>query len=143
MSLSVAFALASLATGAGNAPLTDLLHRWRDEEPVVGAVAGLTGDDLRLYSGVGALHCEIAGEERIATAFLVGAFDVVVTVAHAFDAGERDVGASDCTFVNTGADGRVVERIRVAEFRSKWVDDPSARGSPWQDVAVARLERIS
>jgi hypothetical protein len=77
------------------------------------------------------------------TAFLVGAFDVVVTVAHAFDDADGSVAPSDCSFVQTDSLGRLVERIQIAEFKSKWIEEPATRGSPRQDVAVARLERIS
>jgi hypothetical protein len=107
------------------------------------APQALTGTDARLYSGVGALHCRVDGRDRLVTAFLVGAFDVVVTVAHAFEGADGVVGPSACTFVNTDAEGRIVERIPVAEFQSRWADEPLIRGSAREDVAVARLERRS
>jgi Trypsin-like peptidase domain len=143
MSLPVAILYASLTTGI-SAPIADhQLLRAVPDEGGPALIRRLSGDDLRLYSGVGALTCRDEGRQRTVTAFLVGAFDVVVTVAHAFEDSAGVIAASDCAFVNTDADGRVVERIPVAEFRSKWTDEPWTRGSPRQDIAVARLARTS
>lgn len=142
MSLFAVVVSTSLTVGAATPAPKDLLHALRDEDTVATA-RRLSGEDVRLYSGVGALHCRVDGRERTVTAFLVGAFDVVVTVAHAFADGGGSVSPEDCTFINTDSDGRIVERIGVAEFRSKWIDEPSTRGVPRQDIAVARLERIS
>lgn len=142
MTIAIATLAASLTISSAGPSAPDLLHGW-NERGNVPLLRNLSDDDVRRYSGVGALHCWVGGRERLVTAFLVGAFDVVVTVAHAFEGEDGIVGPSACTFVNTDAEGRVVERIRVAEFQSRWVDDPASRGSLREDVAVARLERKS
>jgi Trypsin-like peptidase domain len=144
MSIAAALFAASLAAVAVGQvqPLLSYFNAPHDDRSE-SRDATLSGEDQTLYSGVGALHCVVGDEERIVTAFLVGAFDVVVTVAHAFETGGGTVEASQCTFINTDADGQVVERIPVAEYHSRWIDDPSARGQPREDIAVARLEHIS
>jgi hypothetical protein len=140
----VATLLGMSLTIAGAPPsVTGKFYELPDDHAVT-TVRRLSGEDLERYSGVGALRCHSDdGSERVVTAFLVGAFDVVVTVAHAFDDTTGTVAPSDCSFVQTDSNGRLVERIGVAEFKSKWIDEPAMRGSPRQDVAVARLERSS
>src|SRR5690349_12516383 len=44
----------------------------------------LSDQEFFSFSGVGAIVCTVKGEQRNATAFLVGAFDIGVTVAHTF-----------------------------------------------------------
>jgi hypothetical protein len=142
MSLSAVLVAVSLVANAAPSALESLLDGASEDHRAL-AIPRLSGEELQRYSGVGALNCRVDGRDRTVTAFLVGAFDVVVTVAHAFEDAGRSITPSDCTFINTASDGRVVERIGVVSFRSKWLDDPSTRGRPGQDIAVAKLERIS
>ena len=69
------------------------------EDHAVTTLRRLSGEDLQRYSGVGALHCRSEGRERVVTAFLVGAVDVVVTVAHAVDAAD-----GSCSIIQEGDD---------------------------------------
>src|SRR5687767_9156646 len=53
------------------------------------------------FSGVGAIVCTINGEQRNATAFLVGAFDIGVTVAHPFVEDGKWVQPESCVYTAT------------------------------------------
>ena len=46
---------------------------------------GLSSQEFYSFSGVGAIVCTVNGQQRMSTAFLVGAFDIAVTVAHTFE----------------------------------------------------------
>ena len=101
----------------------------------------LSDQELSSFSGVGMIVCTVDGETRSSTAFLVGAFDIAVTVAHTFKT-ESDKPAS-CVYNSTDALGQIRERIPVAYIKSQWEADPSASGKLSKDLAVVRLTQPS
>jgi hypothetical protein len=98
--------------------------------------------DYATFSGVGVISCEIEGKQRTSTAFLVGAFDIGVTVAHTFQKSANGAEPTDCTYNSLDALGQVRERIPVSYVRSQW-DEVGAVGDISKDLAVVRLERPS
>jgi hypothetical protein len=45
----------------------------------------LSNQEFLSFSGIGAIVCSVDGRQHMSTAFLVGAFDIGVTVAHTFE----------------------------------------------------------
>ncbi|GEM_PF-954864 len=101
----------------------------------------LSDQELTSFSGVGMIVCTSDGQTRSSTAFLVGAFDLAVTVAHTFetDSGEP----ASCVYNSADALGQIRERIPVAYVRSQWKTDPEASGKLSKDLAVVRLAEPS
>lgn len=143
-----AFALANV-TGAnaltaapGKSPLEFAAHV---------EIARLTGDasernqtsipvaEYRSFSGIGAIVCSLNGARRSATAFLVGGFDIAVTVAHAFELDSGMAQPQDCDYLVYGPLGQIRERIPLARIHSQWRAQRDAFGRPDRDLAVIRL----
>ena len=103
----------------------------------------LSEQDVSAFSGVGLIACTVESSIQTSTAFLVGAFDIGVTVAHTFEDGRRQVAPTDCVYTSIDSQGQVRERIPVAYVRSQWDTEAGAFGQPLKDVAVFRLSQPS
>jgi hypothetical protein len=95
--------------------------------------------EYRRFSGIGAVVCTVDGKQRASTAFLVGRFDVAVTVAHTFEFKHRQAQPEECQYVGTGPIGQIRERIDIASIKSQWRLQPEKFGRPDCDLAVIRL----
>lgn len=89
--------------------------------------------------GIGAIVCHVDGLRRVSTAFLVGRFDVAVTVAHVFEADGQLIDDASCFYANAGPAGQIRERIAIAYIKSQWQLDPDSYGQPSGDLAIVRL----
>lgn len=118
-------------------------HRLTGAETGPGRRAGLSSQEFYSFSGVGAVVCTVNGERRMATAFLVGAFDLGVTVAHTFANDDGTVAPQDCIYSTTDSLGQIRERIPVAYIRSQWAAEAGAAGHTSKDFAVIRLSQPS
>jgi len=112
------------------------------------SMAGARRDELSSqeyfsFSGVGAIVCTVNGKRRMSTAFLVGAFDIGVTVAHTFDNNVAAVPADDCFYTSTDSLGQIRERISISYVRSQWAAEAGAAGHTSKDFAVVRLSEPS
>lgn len=105
--------------------------------------AELSEQDLSAFSGVGLLACTVDTGIQTSTAFLVGAFDIGVTVAHTFENGRHAVTPTDCVYTSIDSQGQIRERIPVAYVRSQWEAEAGAFGQASKDVAVFRLSQPS
>jgi hypothetical protein len=95
--------------------------------------------EYRAFSGIGAIVCSVNGTQHSATAFLVGKFDIAVTVGHVFEFGGRMAPPEDCEYLVHGPLGQIRERIRLAEIHSQWRTQHETFGRPDCDLAVIRL----
>ncbi|HEY0682523.1 MAG TPA: hypothetical protein VGD45_09340 [Steroidobacter sp.] len=102
----------------------------------------VTAKDYPSFSGVGVISCSVDGKQRTSTAFLVGAFDLGVTVAHTFQKAANGAGPIDCTYNSLDSLGQVRERIPVSYVKSQW-DEAGAAGQLSKDFAVVRLSKPS
>jgi hypothetical protein len=102
----------------------------------------VTSKDYASFSGVGVISCMVGGKQRTSTAFLVGAFDIGVTVAHTFQKSAAGVEPADCTYNSIDSLGQVRERIPVSYVKSQW-DEAGAAGQISKDFAVVRLTQPS
>jgi len=103
----------------------------------------LSSQEYYSFSGVGAVVCTVNGHQRMSTAFLVGAFDIGVTVAHTFEDDGAQVAPENCIYSTTDSLGQIRERIPVAYIRSQWNSEAGADGQLSKDVAVIRLREPS
>lgn len=103
--------------------------------------AELSDQELSSFSGVGMIVCTVDGNKRSSTAFLVGAFDIAVTVAHTFET--RSGQPANCVYNSTDSMGQIRERIPVAYVKSQWDTEPGASGELSKDLAVVRLTQPS
>jgi hypothetical protein len=103
----------------------------------------LSGQDLSAFSGVGLVACTVDSGIQSSTAFLVGAFDIGVTVAHTFENEGHDIAPTDCVYTSIDSQGEIRERIPVAYVRSQWQAEAGAFGQPSKDIAVFRLSQPS
>lgn len=103
--------------------------------------ANLSDQDLSSFSGVGMIVCTTEGVSRSSTAFLVGAFDIAVTVAHTFQ-GKSD-SQPHCVYNSVDSLGQIRERIPVAYIKSQWEIEAGASGELSKDLAVVRLTQPS
>nr|MBO2488870.1 hypothetical protein [Gammaproteobacteria bacterium] len=101
----------------------------------------LSEQEFSSFSGVGMIVCTVDGVSRSSTAFLVGAFDIAVTVAHTFES--RSGKPASCVYNSTDMMGQIRERIPVAYVKSQWDMEPGAAGEPTKDLAVVRLAQPS
>ncbi len=101
----------------------------------------LSDQELSSFSGVGMIVCTVDGETRSSTAFLVGAFDLAVTVAHTFNTNSSE--PANCVYNSTDSLGQIRERIPVAYIKSQWEIEPGASGKLSKDLAVVRLTQPS
>lgn len=129
-------AAASTLAHFGDASQVDLSHQ---REP---RLVELSDQEYFSYSGVGAIICTVNGQKQTSTAFLVGSFDLAVTVAHTFESGSTQASASDCVYTSTDSTGQIRERLPVAYYKSQWIE-ASAQGVPAKDLAVVRLTQRS
>jgi hypothetical protein len=102
----------------------------------------VTSKDFASFSGVGVISCMADGKQRTSTAFLVGAFDIGVTVAHTFQKSASGAEPTDCTYNSIDSLGQVRERIPVSYVKSQW-DEKGAAGQISKDFAVVRLSQPS
>jgi hypothetical protein len=101
--------------------------------------AELSDQEYFSFSGVGAVVCTVKGKQRMATAFLVGAFDIGVTVAHTFVDNGAWVQPENCVYTTTDSLGQIRERIPVAYIKAQWESEAGALGQLAKDFAVIRL----
>jgi hypothetical protein len=95
--------------------------------------------EYRAFSGIGAIVCSVDGVQRAATAFLVGGFDIAVTVAHAFEFAGRMAQENECQYLVYGPLGQIRERIPLSKIHSQWRSERKTFGRPDCDLAVIRL----
>ena len=86
--------------------------------------------------------CTVNGQKQASTAFLVGSFDLAVTVAHTFVSGSAQVNPSDCVYTSTDSTGQIRERLPVVIYKSQWIE-ANAAGVPAKDLAIVRLAQGS
>lgn len=103
----------------------------------------LSNEEYFSFSGVGAIVCTVDGKQKMSTAFLVGAFDIAVTVAHTFEGDHGQVPADACIYTSTDSLGQIRERIPVSYVKSQWEAEAGAAGHVAKDLAVVRLAAIS
>lgn len=103
----------------------------------------LSDQESSSFSGIGAVVCTVNGNQRMSTAFLVGAFDVGVTVAHNFTDAGTWAGPENCVYTSTDSLGQIRERIPIISIKAQWQDEASAFGQPAKDFAVIRLSEPS
>lgn len=103
----------------------------------------LSDQDLSAFSGVGIVACIVGSRIQTSTAFLVGAFDIGVTVAHTFETGLGQLDATDCVYTSIDSLGQIRERIPVSYIKAEWAAEAGAFGQPAKDVAVFRLSEPS
>lgn len=95
---------------------------------------------------VGTVKCpgQKEGTFRIASGWLVGATDIIITTAHTFsyDQGTpehlRQGLPSSCTFVLRDNNGQIIDTIPIRYAASEWAKNAHARSN---DFAVAKLDR--
>ncbi len=107
-------------------------------------VTELSDQDFSSFSGVGMIVCTSNGKSRSSTAFLVGAFDIAVTVAHTFSAAGDE--QPNCVYNSVDSLGQIRERIPVAYIKSQWAVEPGVAAEPNElskDLAVVRLTQPS
>ncbi len=104
---------------------------------------GLSSQEYFTFSGVGAIVCTVDGKQRMSTAFLVGAFDIGVTVAHTFEDRNGVIAAENCIYTSTDSLGQIRERIPVSYIKSQWTAEAGANGHAAKDFAVVRLSEPS
>jgi hypothetical protein len=102
----------------------------------------VTSKDYASFSGVGVISCMVDGKQRTSTAFLVGAFDIGVTVAHMFQKGSSGAEPAECTYNSIDSLGQIRERIPVSYVKSQW-DEAGSSGQISKDFAVVRLSQPS
>lgn len=105
--------------------------------------SAVSAKDYASFSGVGVISCMADGKQRTSTAFLVGAFDIGVTVAHTFQKTPGGAEPSDCTYNSLDSFGQVRERIPVLYVKTQWDEEDGAAGQLSKDFAVVRLSQPS
>lgn len=103
----------------------------------------LSSQEYYSFSGVGAVICSVDGKRRMSTAFLVGAFDIGVTVAHTFEDNGEWTSPDNCVYTSTDSLGQIRERIPVSYIKAQWEAEAGAFGQPSKDLAVIRLREPS
>jgi len=103
----------------------------------------LSDQEYLSFSGVGAIVCTVEGKQQMSTAFLVGAFDIGVTVAHTFERNGQWIQPEKCTYTSTDSLGQIRERIPVSYIKAQWETEAGAFGQPAKDFAVIRLSEPS
>jgi len=103
----------------------------------------LSDQEYLSFSGVGAIVCTVQGKQQMSTAFLVGAFDIGVTVAHTFQSDGKWAQPENCVYTSTDSLGQIRERIPVSYVKAQWRSEDGAFGQPAKDFAVIRLSEPS
>lgn len=146
---------AASALCANGARCADTLHSQPYRSASAPSLAALTGvqtlarspalsdQEYLSFSGVGAVVCTVHGIPRMSTAFLVGAFDIGVTVAHTFEHDGEWAQPENCIYTSTDSLGQVRERIPVSYIKAQWESEDGAFGQPAKDFAVIRLSEPS
>jgi hypothetical protein len=111
--------------------------------PTLARGPALSDQEYLSFSGVGAVVCTVHGVQRMSTAFLVGAFDIGVTVAHTFEHNGEWAQPENCVYTTTDSLGQVRERIPVSYIQAQWESEAGAYGQPAKDFAVIRLSEPS
>jgi hypothetical protein len=119
------------------------LQRAANTDTSVPAAVELSEKDVSAFSGIGIVACTTDSGIQTSTAFLVGAFDIGVTVAHTFEDARTGVEATDCVYTSIDSLGQVRERIPISYVKSQWTGEAGAFGQPGKDVAVFRLSQPS
>ena len=119
------------------------LQRAANTDISVPRAVELSDKDISAFSGIGMLACTTDSGIQTSTAFLVGAFDIGVTVAHTFEDSRTGVEATDCVYTSIDSLGQVRERIPISYVKSEWTGEAGAFGQPGKDVAVFRLSQPS
>jgi len=117
------------------------LQRAASTDTSVPPPVELSEKDVSAFSGIGMVACTAASGIQTSTAFLVGAFDIGVTVAHTFEDARTGVDATDCVYTSIDSLGQIRERIPISYVKSQWTG--AAFGQPGKDVAVFRLSQPS
>jgi hypothetical protein len=120
----------------------EALQRAANTDISVPPAVELSDKDISAFSGIGIIACTVDSGIQTATAFLVGAFDIGVTVAHAFEDAHTGATATDCFYTSIDSQGQVRERIAVSYVKSQWTE-AGAANQPGKDVAVFRLSQPS
>ena len=144
---NVASAYARTGDLTGSPPSQHLLQMAANIElaELMGRATHLRGasiplSEYRTFSGIGAVVCTVDGKRHASTAFLVGKFDIAVTVAHTFEFKGRQARPEECLYLGTGPFGQIRERIAVEAIKSQWRLQPDTFGRPDSDLAVIRLQ---
>lgn len=103
----------------------------------------LSDQEATRFSGIGAVVCSIDDKQVMSTAFLVGAFDIGVTVAHTFEDNGHWATPEDCVYTSTDSLGQIRERIPIQQIKAQWQAEEGAFGQPAKDFAVIRLSHPS
>lgn len=137
----------SVRTGSTEAPQAQPPLRWAAKLEYIELMGGepmfsgstLTLQEYSVFGGIGAVVCQYDGQRRTSTAFLVGRFDVAVTVAHVFAHDGRWITPKACYYANVGPAGQVRERIPISSIKTQWQGEPETYGKAVSDLAVLRL----
>lgn len=114
-----------------------------------GGAATMSSEEEGRFAGVGRIECHdprTPGVADVATGWILGSADTVVTAAHAFFRGTpparstRTVDPATCAFLLYDRDQRVRETIRIRYALSPWADIGIRHDSSY-DVAVLKLDR--
>ena len=103
----------------------------------------LSDQEYLAFRGVGAIVCTVEGKQQTSTAFLVGAFDIGVTVAHTLERDGKWAQPENCVYTSTDSLGQIRERIPVSYIKTQWESEDGAFGQPAKDFAVIRLSEPS
>jgi hypothetical protein len=121
------------------------LQRAAATDTSVPPAVELSDKDISAFSGIGMVACTTDSGIQTSTAFLVGAFDIGVTVAHTFEGSGSGSGveAADCVYTSIDSLGQIRERIPISYVKSEWTGEAGAFGQAGKDVAVFRLSEPS
>jgi hypothetical protein len=111
----------------------------RDGQEALPTPVTLSDQEYFSFSGVGVISCSVNGKRQTATAFLVGAFDIAVTVAHTLEREGHWADPSECVYTSMDSLGQIRERIPVSYIKAQWASEAGAFGQPAKDLAVVRL----
>lgn len=103
----------------------------------------MSDEEFYSFSGIGAIVCRVDGREVTSTAFLVGAFDLGVTVAHSFWNDDRWIEPQQCVYTTTDSLGQIRERIPLEYIKTQWTAQPDSFGQVAHDFAVVKLQEPS
>src|SRR5262245_27209126 len=115
----------------------------RDGEQALPTPLALSDQEYYSFSGVGVISCSVNGERQTSTAFLVGAFDIAVTVAHTLERDGEWADPAECFYTSMDSVGQIRERIPVSYIKAQWAAEDGAFGQPAKDFAVVRLAEPS
>lgn len=123
--------------------LLDALQAQSTRGPTAQRRGEMSDEEFFSFSGIGAIVCTVGGKQITATAFLVGAFDIGVTVAHPFTRDGESAHPENCVYTSTDSVGQIRERIPVLYIKTQWQSEADAFGELSKDFAVIRLSEPS